>query len=599
MHLSNIPAAKRLLIISLALISSLAAVCLPPAGRQRNTVYVLDCTKSMNGYNGAPDIWSDTKDFLRNAIMKEARENPDAAVTILPFQERVLSPVKIDLRNFNWAENEAILNRHIERITATNICDAWQEAVKNLDATCENYIVLMTDGHDNIGGTANEGQRINKLVRILEEFCGKYHNTKGIYVELTKQATLPDAILRAIENCDDLSRISAIDGIPSFGCFSANDINVNTRDLPADIPVGFSNSGSFAASLSNADNEFVKISIKGGRINGGKFVLHIESKYGDNIELLNKAIGSSNAVIPFEVKSDSVAITQPHFELNLLNTPLRTLNLQGLDKDLNIGASAKRTRPFLWITGNPIDTLRWDLAPEFNKYADDDEAQAMYLIKSATDIADCRILYNGTEVTDSTITFTPGESGLIELLIPQDKTDGKMHLTLKLIRASELDRINDLKPDDVGIALFGSYDTSMSLLEIIAWSLLGLIVFVAIIWFAFIRNSRYPKFKKGIIYIQSPYFASIKVAGKRMIVITPVGKRQGWLDSLIKGKVTYHCNPTWPCNVLVTPSGKRNMKFACPSGRLVCDPSPLLGAGNEYKIIDIATNKPIAEININ
>lgn len=54
---------KKIFAIFLVLIFSFPAFCQSQT-RQRNTIYVFDCTGSMTGYNGAPDIWAPTKAFL-------------------------------------------------------------------------------------------------------------------------------------------------------------------------------------------------------------------------------------------------------------------------------------------------------------------------------------------------------------------------------------------------------------------------------------------------------------------------------------------------------------------------------------------------------
>lgn len=69
--------------------------------RQRNTIFVLDCTRSMAGYDGAPNIWGQTKDAIKKELTKESKESPDAKVTIIPFQDKVYSPIAVDLKNYD------------------------------------------------------------------------------------------------------------------------------------------------------------------------------------------------------------------------------------------------------------------------------------------------------------------------------------------------------------------------------------------------------------------------------------------------------------------------------------------------------------------
>ncbi len=579
--------------ITIALIASLVvfiAFC-QESGRQRNTVYVFDCTKSMAGHNGAPNIWDQTKNFLKSELEKEAQENPNALVTVLPFQDRVHHPIKVDLRNINWPNINNVLDQYVQNITGTNICDSWLTAEKYVDPACDNYIVLLTDGQDNVNSQG-------RLSTILREFCGKFRNTKGFYVELTKGATLPEGVQSAIDLCQDLYNIDASAGIPSFGCSSEDVIHINTRDLPIDIPLGFSNSGIFSASLANDSNPYVSFSVKGGKIQKGKMILHVESKHGENIETLNKIMGGQTVDLSVTVESPDVIITNPDLDVVLHNTPLRTLDTTS-DENGAISSSVDRVKPFLWIKGNPIDTLRWDLNPKFNEAAHRDGSVALFKVKADRDLSAATMLYNGSPIgNDSTIAIQSNEPAVIELLVSQQDEDNTIDLTLVEIDSYNLDRFNGVRPKGATVSLSGEYKTSMSLVEILLWVLLGVIALLLILWFAVIRNQKYPKFSRGIINIQSPYYASIRVKGYRMVVIGPKANPQGWFDRLWRGKILYHVNPLWPCLIEITPSGK-NMRFRCPSGELISDPTPIWTRNCEYKVFDPGAPSTKFDININ
>ncbi len=566
--------------------------------RQRNIIYVLDCTGSMGGYNGAPNIWAPTKQFLKSELVKEAKENNGSRVTILPFQQKVLQPINVDLTNKEaWPEIENTLDVYLAQLTATNICDSWLEGEKYIDESCDNYLVLMTDGHDNIGGSANESKRIDLLGQILKNFCGKYKNTKGFYVELTKAAALPQVIELSIQNCDDLYKIDASEGIPTFGCISDNQINVNTRDLPKDVVLGFSNSGTFASKLIEEGNELVNLSLKDDKISKGKIVLHIESKVGNDTEILNKAIGAPTTDISFDIESDDVIITNPEMNLTLHAIPLRTLDIKLSDKD-NV-TEIERTKPFLWVKGNESDTLIWHIETEFSDEAVANHSSAIFSIHCDKDMSDCRMIFNGEEIAnDSKAMITPGENALIEIIVPSEVDDRDFNITLTEVESTNLDRINGEDPASATVMLGGNVDTSTSATEIVTWCLAGLIVLFLLLWFLIVRNLKYPKFNRGIIVIQSPYYASLKVKGYRLVVMTAHQQKQGFFDRIWKGKILYHVHLEWVSDVEITPSGK-NMRFRCASGQLICDPTPVLTCGSSYKIIDKTNTNSKIDVTIN
>ena len=587
---------KKLLSVILFLGLAMSMVCRAQSGPRRNIIYVLDCTGSMNGYNGAPDIWEPTKKFLKTELEKEIKAHPDAKITVLPFQEKVLPPIHVDPANFSWSNCETMLDKYVNNLTATNICDSWLAAEGFIDESCENYIVLMTDGHDNIGGTANQDARMEKLAEILRQFCGKYKNTKGMYVELTKSATLPDGIRNVVDVCEDIHVVDASDGIPSFGCVATDRIVINTRDLPIDLEFGFSDSGKYRALVDDGGNEFVKASVKGGIINHGQFTLCVESKFGDDIDRLNKAMGKKEADVDLTVESQDCIIINPEIAITLINAPVRTLDLKG-----DTVASFGRVKPFLWIKGNEQDTLRWNLKPEFNEQAKNDRSAIQLRIKPTEQIAGMKFLFDGQELgSDSLLLLTPESTGCLELIVPQGAPDGKISFEVYEYGVNELDRINGHRPANYKFNLSGEYSTSMSWLEILTYILVGLILLALILWFAVIKGQKYPTFKKGMITISDPYFATVQVRGYRKVVFTPnPTKSQGFFNRLFTGRILYHPNGAWPVDCELTPSGRYGMRFRCATGRLVSDPSPIWMPNESYKILDSENgNNPAVKLTI-
>lgn len=597
MNCPKAPAMRNLLLIVFLFLASLNVLS-QENGRQRNIIYILDCTKSMNGYNGAPDVWETTKGFLQENIESERKKYPSSRIVLLPFQEKVLGVICDEAKRFNWDACEKALDGYLKNITPTNICDAWSAAIKYIDGRYDNSIVLLTDGHDNMG---NEDARIAELSRRIGEFCGKYGNTQGFYVELTSAAVLPDVLRNIIEQCESLHIINASDGIPTFGAFQGNTFTVNTRDLPVKQQIEFTNAGHFMAQLESAENDFVKIELEGNKIENGKavFVISRNDKY-KNVEALNRAInGSDNSSVSFSIKSSEVEVLNPEMTMRLCTAPVRALNIKAISKDRCMSTKLERTSPFLWVRQSPTDTLRWILNPEFNAQAINDNASVEFGISANTSLEGCALLFDGKEIAaDSIIRVTPNSNGLIELVVPCDKDDGNVILRFDQVsKAVNLDKINDVRQGNFSFNLNGEYKTSMSLLEWIFWILVALIALFIIIWFAFVRNQKYPKFKQGVISVQSPYFANIRVRGSRMVVLTPTPRKQSWIDKLIKGRVIYHVNAAWPCECHVTPSGKK-LRFGCPSSRIVSDPAPVWHRGESYKLRDTANGgKTTIDIN--
>lgn len=154
------------LILLLALMTSVSVL----AQRERNYIYLFDCTKSMIGFNGSPNIWQPTKDYLKRDLEKHTT---GTTLHIIPFQGKVLPSFNFSAEQFNdkkWKDIEGQLDKDVQNITNTNICDAWDAIDGYIDSHKDNYIVLLTDGLDNVKG-------MDALAEKLKKWCGKYPNT--------------------------------------------------------------------------------------------------------------------------------------------------------------------------------------------------------------------------------------------------------------------------------------------------------------------------------------------------------------------------------------------------------------------------------------
>ena len=137
------------------------------AQRERNYIYVLDCTKSMTGFKGSPDIWNTTKQYLQKELNKHV---PGTTLHVIPFQDKILSPYSFDANNLAWNKLAGDLDNFVVKPTNTNICAAWDATDKYIDKHKDNYIILLTDGRDNVNPQG-------AVARKLSEWCGKYRFT--------------------------------------------------------------------------------------------------------------------------------------------------------------------------------------------------------------------------------------------------------------------------------------------------------------------------------------------------------------------------------------------------------------------------------------
>lgn len=110
-------------------------------------IYLVDLTRSMEGFNGAENIFDAVKNQLRTAL--SAIKDTSTEILIIPFAN-----VPMDLYRCKISQKDSLLN-YISNLTTrpgdTNIFDAWNKGVGMLDPTKINYMFMLTDGVHNCG----------------------------------------------------------------------------------------------------------------------------------------------------------------------------------------------------------------------------------------------------------------------------------------------------------------------------------------------------------------------------------------------------------------------------------------------------------------
>lgn len=112
-------------------------------------IYLLDVTKSMVGEGRVqtPDIFNTVKSNLITAINNIEDKNTE--IVIIPFTDVVHERIR-----FTIAQKDSMISQ-VSKISLkkgdTNIADAWNAGMEELDSTKVNYLFLLTDGLHNTG----------------------------------------------------------------------------------------------------------------------------------------------------------------------------------------------------------------------------------------------------------------------------------------------------------------------------------------------------------------------------------------------------------------------------------------------------------------
>lgn len=563
------------LIILISLISSLSVF----AQRERNYIYVLDCTKSMTGYNGSPNIWEPTKDYLRKELEKHT---PGTTLHVIPFQGKTLPAFSFDANNLEWKKIEKQLEEHVKNVTNTNICDAWDATDKYIDEHKDNYIILLTDGKDNING-------MTAVAKKLSEWCGKYPNSYAFYVQLT-EAAIDKSVAKVINICDNEFVIDASKGIPVFGGID-NDLIIyaNTHKLKKIHKIGFSAVGEYKAKALCNDPYF-DVKVIDGIINGGILKVQIIAK--QPISQIDAAI-SDEYNFTFDVLSEEITIVNPTVKVQMSNTPERSLDI--LSEEVSLGKATWYDSFLFWGESNQ-DTLSVDLKAYFNEEAIKASAAVHFQITDTEGNNDFQLLYNNQPIESNKIILRSEDKSpsILSVVFETSAKEGKRYFEIKPITNVALDNINEQPVEQYKLSLRSEYEVNWNPLKIIVMWLCIIIVAALLLWFLILKHLIYPTIGVKSIQITDPYFSKINVKGKRRVVFTDKSVKQSLLSRIFTGEILYRKNEIWTSPLAFEAGAKKRTLRVMRTKDYVFDPyTSMLKAPNDYVVENTNYNTKI------
>ena len=81
----------------------------------------------MTGFGGSPKIWDPTLDYLKKELEKHT---PGTTLHVVPFQGKALHAFNFDAKDLDWNKINKELQKQVQNVTPTNICDAWDATDK-------------------------------------------------------------------------------------------------------------------------------------------------------------------------------------------------------------------------------------------------------------------------------------------------------------------------------------------------------------------------------------------------------------------------------------------------------------------------------------
>ena len=496
------------------------------AQRERNYIYLFDCTQSMIEQE---DIWQQTKDWLRDDI----RQLESGQITVVPFQGKAYEPIVFDRESYDAEKVEKTFDEYIKNRTNTSICGAWDEGLNFIDPHKDNYLFVLTDGVDNVEGKEAVCERIRR-------WCGQYKNSRVFYVMLTKAAKDPK-LIEAIEQCNT---VFLIDGqgkhLPPFGAFTQDEVVFNTREyLP--VTICFSGNGHYKARVVGEDPLFETMV---SDIENGRATLTIKPRIPQE-ELLTRLEGKDDYCYNVKLEGEGVNILNGDLRIRVINKPERKLDMP--TEEINTGR-ATHYDAFLFKGESTPDTLFFTLPASLNEEARKYHSAAQMQLSSETiSQDDYTLLFDGQPQADKTITLDErADEHQLAIIFNGNAPTGKHYFTLHTTGLKELDRIGGTEAQEYELSIRARYTSLPNPLAVYLGIMAAVLVGLLILWFLAIKPMLYSTFKVSRLMLtaEPSLYENYRIKGAREVRFTRTGRdNQGTFNRWFTGKIITKQNP--------------------------------------------------------
>ena len=543
---------KRILLTLILCAASFSAFA-----ERENYIILFDCTASMKGSDGGPVVWDEAKSILTNAILEINGEC--AKIVVIPFQDKIGKVTELYASD---KSKTSIINQILGDVDAmigtkhrgTSICRAWDLGLRYLEEDCFNFMLLLTDGADNIDLMTGNPARLDKkgqpvtpadeaildecteqVCKRIREWCGFGANKIMSYSRLTQGAQVAK-ITDAAKGCEN---IGIYDGL-NVSLLSTHEYVFNISDFKsADelrIPLKLNNKLSGKASV-KCDSELFDISLaKKGFING-EATLTIKPKL--DYSVLREKVGLKS-IFKAKVESEDVKrlnILLNELTLTVIGSPEKVLSVDVQRTDLG---KAGYYRKFLWKKASAPDTLYTKLSFDFNEYAEAAGSTVRFNVASA-DGDVCEFIVDGEKASSFVVNSDSEVS--VGVVFKPESPDGYYGIQI-VSDGSDVDRIGNAsveKGEQWSTFVHAKYRVRTNPLKIVVISILLFIVGLFCMWVLLLRFLFFPRFKNSLVLVGKGDQTMVMRRSKGFIkfVITSSPKRQSGLMDLLTGKVQY------------------------------------------------------------
>ena len=535
------------------IIMLLSGTSVASAQREKNNIYLFDCTYSMKTNH----LWDPAKNTLHATIATQ-KAIPGSQFTVIPFEVKPFGPVTFDSKGYD-ARKEAEIDKTLEGIinhhTYTNITEALKEGFRHVDPNKENKIYLLTDGQPDGGDTPE------KVAQTIAEWCASHRNCRLFYVAL-KNGVVNPVIRDAIAACDDAFVVECQDGvIPQIADVYPDDIYTNLEELSRPLEVAFSLPGNHDLEVCCNDTLF-DVSVADSRSAGGKIKFMISPKNGLTVASLHRDFQGEDYEFPVTVRTVDPAyfIANPEVTVHVSDGIPAALTLGGGADALLVVPGVSWYDSFLWSDAAPDINTTMDLTPVFSNQLNNSRLNLRLVVDDGSE-NDFTARYNGKPVGNgSVITVTPDGPAILEVQFDHDAKTGKRYFDLVPQDFTSLDMINGQPADRYeGTQLIMEYDVTWNPLKTLLFWIGVIILFALLLWFVCLRRMFFPVIKVGKVEFTGPgsYYAAKRIKGARKVVLTSRRKSQNILSRIFTGEIRYVRADHFSPEISIMPAGTK------------------------------------------
>lgn len=580
--------------IFLILVLTLSGVQAAEAQREKNNIYLFDCTGSMNSNK----LWEPAQQALE-ATIENQESIPGSHFVLIPFGTNPAESISFESFEKIKKEIKKTLDENNKGVNRnhTNISAALESAFQKVNSNKDNNIYLLTDGEPEGGDTSD------KVAETIQRWCLNHKNTRLFYVAL--RHTVNPVIARAIDNCKDAYIVEVSNNaIPLFVDIDPSELYTNIEELGKPLVVNFNLPGTHPVKVISDDSKF-NVKVNNGESRNGKITLIVSPKDKNDLSLLHQDLYGRDykLQVKLESGSTSVRIVNPNLTINISDEIPIKLTIGSGEEEL-AADGVKWYDSFWWSEAKPFEKIDWDLKPVFENEMKDSSLKLKFRVPEG-EKEDFQAWYNGEEIKPGDeITIEHGKPSILTVQFNSDARTGKRYFSLVPVGSSSLDMVNGEPIGNYeGTSLRTEYSVGWNPLKTFMVWLGIIIVALLVLWLIVLKPLFYPSIKVGKIEFTGPgsYYRSKKIKGARKAVFTSERKKQNILSRIFTGKVIYErADHFKPALEILPASGKKKIKIRSmggPQEKWEIHPSGILARFDKGTIINSQT-KDKSEIEI-